>query len=115
MTDMTIGQALDAALKSTHTTKTELARLVGTDQGTVSRWCQDDPKYHLRPERIAAIERALSIPLGSILAAAGLVSQIATVPDAIAADVLINNDDRDALIAHWRALRKRDDGFDANQ
>ena len=115
MTYMTIGQAITAAMESTRTTQGELALRLGTDQGTVSRWCNDSPRYNPRPHQIADIERALGLPLGSVLSAAGLVQTVSSVPAAIAADLTLASEDRETLLALWRTCSERGHNFDSRQ
>lgn len=86
-------------------TQDELARAVGTDQGTVSKWESGRiwPGYDDLPK----IEKAAGVPRGTILRRAGYVAEIRTLDDWLEADSTIPRPDLDVIRAAIAAARKR--------
>lgn len=77
-------------------TQAELADAVGVDQPTVSKWVKGSRRPSL--EELSRIERACRVPLGFVLRAAGFVADTLTVPDAIEADPMLPEPDKQLLL-----------------
>jgi transcriptional regulator with XRE-family HTH domain len=100
---VTLGEAL-RRIRGTRT-EDEIAEVVGRSQATVSRWELDDGKPQL--EQIAAIEDHVGRPRGTVLRAAGFVTDPDGVEDRIRADGRLDDEQMLLAIAAYRsAVRK---------
>lgn len=82
-------------------TQTQLAKAVGTDQPTISKWERGTQLPTV--DEIAAVERATGRTPGWVLIRAGYVSATPGVEDAIAADKRLTDDQRTHLVWAYRA------------
>ena len=96
--------ALGLAIRAAYTgmfTQTELAKVVGVAQNTVSRWTTGEVEPSLSD--IVAIEDACGLIRGQILRAAGLVADLQTTEEAILADPRLDRSRRRLVLAAYQA------------
>lgn len=86
-------------------TQDELARAVNTDQGTISKW--ESGRIWPDFDDLPRIEKAVGVPLGTILRRAGYVAEIKTLDDWLEADSSLARADVDIIKATLAAARKR--------
>lgn len=81
-------------------TQTQLAEMIGTTQGNVSKWVNGDgPPL----EMIPAIERACDRQLGFVLRAAGYVKDAKTTAETIDADPALDDYVREVVLDAYRS------------
>ena len=97
--NVTLGRAIKAARGALK--QDALAKAVGTDQPTVSKW----ERGLVRPslEDISAVEQATLRPRGWVLIAAGLVDGVTTTLAAIEADAALDDRSRQMLRLVYQA------------
>jgi transcriptional regulator with XRE-family HTH domain len=94
-----LGQAIKAARGSMK--QDALARAVGVDQPTISKWERGTVRPSL--DDIARVEKATGRARGWVLIAAGLVDGITSTLDAIDGDPMLTEQAREMLRAAYQA------------
>lgn len=91
---MGLGAAILAAI-SGRTSQAAVAREIGVNPSTVTRWVQGS--YMPTFDDLASIERLADRPRGWILHAAGYIEDVRTVPEAIDMDAALTDSARRAM------------------
>lgn len=78
-----------------------LAKAVGVDQTTISRWMRGETRPTL--ERLATLEEAAGRPRGFVLRAAGFIDDAVSARDALDLDEVLTPENRPVLLAAYDA------------
>lgn len=92
-----------------HVTQDQLADTLGVTQPTISGWLTG--RWPIPPARLIPLERALRVPAGTFTKILGLIPAdsrpVRSVPEAIEADLALSADQREMLVAAYRAAVRR--------